>query len=223
MDIETLKRQAAQAAAAVVPDGAVVGLGSGSTAAHAIRHLGERSIDIRGIPTSFQAREIALEAGIPIVELDQVERIDLAIDGADQIGPTALIKGGGGAHTREKIIDTAAEQLLIVADERKHTEQLAHPVPIEVLPAARTMVADQVRTLGGAPVLRRATEKSGPVVTDNGNLLLDCAFETIDAPSELAEQLASIPGVIEHGLFVGQADRVYLGRDTGVETIDRKA
>lgn len=210
------KAAAAHAAVEAVPEGATVGLGSGSTAAHAIDRLGDR--DVRGVPTSFQARERALEAGVPVRSLDQVDGIDIAIDGADQVAPGALIKGGGAAHAREKVIDTAADRLAIVIDPRKLTDTLDRPVPLEVLPAARTVVAERVADLGGTPTLRRASEKSGPVVTDNGNLLFDCDFGRIDTPGRLARRLADIPGVLEHGLFVGAADTVYVGRDDGVET-----
>jgi len=219
MTIAERKQAAARAAVEAVPEGATVGLGSGSTAAYAIDLLGDH--DIRGVPTSFQARERALDARIPVRSLDQVDGIDIAIDGADQVGPQALIKGGGAAHAREKVIDTIADQLAIVVDPRKLTDTLDQPVPLEVLPAARTVVAETVADLGGEPTLRRASEKSGPVVTDNGNLLLDCDFGHIDAPEYLARQLADLPGVLEHGLFVGVADTVYIGRDDGVETQSR--
>ncbi|USZ69577.1 ribose-5-phosphate isomerase RpiA [Halorussus salilacus] len=217
---ERAKRAAGESAADAVEDGAVVGLGTGSTAAHAIRAIGravDSGLDVRGVPTSFQSRELAKEAGIPLVGLDEVDGIDLAIDGADQFSGPHLVKGGGAAHAREKIVDATADRLLVVADPSKAARQLDHPVPIEVLPDARTTVADEVRALGGAPTLRSAERKDGPVVTDNGNLVLDCEFGGIDRPAELADDLSALPGAVEHGLFVGMADEVHVGSDDGVE------
>jgi ribose 5-phosphate isomerase A len=196
----------------------VVGLGTGGTAAHAIRAIGRQvdaGLDVTGVPTSFQSRELAREAGIPLADLDEVD-VDLAIDGADEVAGGDLVKGGGGAHAREKIVDASADRFLVVADPTKEADRLSVPVPLEVLPAARTTVADAVRELGGDPALRRAERKDGPVVTDNGNLLLDCSFGEIDDPATLARELAGVPGVVEHGLFVGLADAVHVGSDDGV-------
>jgi ribose 5-phosphate isomerase A len=217
---EEAKRVAGESAAEVVDDGAVVGLGTGSTAAHAIRAIGRKvdaGLDVRGIPTSFQSQELAREIGIPLAGLDEVSAIDLAIDGADQFSGPHLVKGGGAAHAREKIVDAAANRLLVVADPSKAAEQLDHPVPVEVLPDARTTVADDVRALGGTPTLRTAERKDGPVVTDNGNLVLDCEFGAITDPADLAADLAEFPGVVEHGLFVGMADEIHVGSEDGVQ------
>jgi ribose 5-phosphate isomerase A len=224
MDAESAKRNAAERAAEEVEDGQVVGLGSGSTAAYALRALGRRvdsGLDIRGVPTSFQAREIAREAGIPLTTLDEATP-DVAIDGADQIAGADMVKGGGGAHAREKIVDSAAGELHVVVDPRKVTDTLDARVPLEVLPDARTTAARAVGELGGEPELRAAERKSGPVVTDNGNLILDCAFGGITDPAGLAASLAAVPGAVEHGLFVGLADVVYVGENDGVtvETVD---
>ncbi|MFB6219484.1 MAG: ribose-5-phosphate isomerase RpiA [Halobacteriaceae archaeon] len=213
MDTEAAKRRAAESAAATVPDGAVVGLGSGSTAAHAIRALGGR--DVRGVPTSLQSRAVALEAGVPLVELDQVEGVDVAVDGADQVARGDAIKGGGGAHAREKVVDAAADRFLLVVDPSKEAGALDRPVPVEVLPWARPAVEAAIAGLGGEPALRAADGKSGPVVTENGNLLLDCAFGTITDPGELADSLSGLPGVVEHGLFVGMADEIHVGTEDG--------
>ncbi|WP_276299750.1 ribose-5-phosphate isomerase RpiA [Halorussus lipolyticus] len=213
------KRKAGESAAEEVEDGMVVGLGTGSTAAHAIRALGRRvdsGLDVRGIPTSFQSRELAKEVGVPLTDLDQVRQVHVAIDGADQFSGPHLVKGGGGAHAREKIVDSAADRLLVVADPSKSVKQLDHSVPVEVLPDARTTAAKEVRTLGGSASLRTAERKDGPVVTDNGNLLLDCDFGKIPNPADLAEDLAEIPGAVEHGLFVGMADEVHVGKEDGV-------
>ncbi len=215
------KRNAGESAVEVVEDGMVVGLGTGSTTAHAIRALGrmvDSGLDVHGIPTSFQSRQLAQESeGVPLTDLDSVETVDIAIDGADQFADGDLIKGGGGAHAREKIVDGAAERFLVVADPSKAAERLTRPVPLEVIPAAWTTVADDVRRLGGEPSLREAERKDGPVVTDNGNLVLDCEFGEIDSPSELACDLSALPGVVEHGLFVGMADEIHVGTDDGVE------
>ena len=216
---EDSKRAAGESAAEAVEDGMVVGLGTGSTAAYAIRAIGRKvdsGLDVRGIPTSFQSRELAKEVGVPLVGLDEVSAVDLAIDGADQFSGPHLVKGGGGAHAREKIVDSAANRLLVVADPSKAAKQLDHPVPVEVLPEARTAVAADVQGLGGTPTLRTAERKDGPVVTDNGNLLLDCDFGDIDNPAELAADLAGLPGVVEHGIFVGMADEIHVGSDDGV-------
>jgi len=230
MDVEAAKRRAAESAADVVGDGETVGLGSGSTAAHAIRAIGRRvdaGLDVEGVPTSFQSGEVAKEAGVPLLALEDAERIDVAIDGADQVAVDgdgtvgdALVKGGGAAHTREKVVDALAERFLVVVDGRKVADALDHQIPVEVLPAARTAVAADLRGLGAEPTLRRAAAKSGPVVTDNGNLVLDADVGEIDAPAGLSTDLSAIPGVVEHGLFVGLADRVYVGRDDGVAVLE---
>ncbi len=212
------KKRAAESAATAVEDGMTVGLGTGSTTAHAIRLLGDRveqGLDIRGIPTSFQARELAVEVGIPLTSLAE-STLDVAIDGADQVAGSVLLKGGGAAHTREKIVDTAADRLLIVVDSSKVSERLDKTVPIEVLPAARTTVATRIEDIDGDPTLRAATRKDGPVVTDNGNFVLDCAFGTIDDPQNLSTVLSTVPGIVEHGLFVDCADELHIGEATGV-------
>ena len=215
---DAAKRAAGESAAEAVEDGMVVGLGTGSTTAHAIRAIGRQvdaGLDVVGVPTSFQSRELAREAGIPLSGLDAVS-VDLAIDGADEVAGTDCIKGGGAAHAREKIVDASADRFLVVADPTKTAETLSRPVPVEVLSAARTTVAESVRDLGGDPTLRQAERKDGPVVTDNGNLVLDCAFGDIDEPAALGRALASLPGVVEHGLFVGLADEVHVGSEDGV-------
>ncbi|MFC6952307.1 ribose-5-phosphate isomerase RpiA [Halorubellus litoreus] len=231
---EDQKRRAGERAAARVDDGAVVGLGTGSTAAHAIRELGERvdaGLDVVGVPTSFASRELAREVGVPLADLDAVDGVDVAIDGADQVvgvhsddetgaASSVLVKGGGAAHAREKLVDAAADAFHVVADPSKLAASVSVPVPVEVLPAARTVVADAVRDRGGDPSLRRADRKDGPVVTDNGNLVLDCTFDAVDDPRALATALSTTPGVVEHGLFVDLADTVHVGTDDGVDVHD---
>ena len=224
---ERAKRRAGERAAEEVADGFVVGLGTGSTTAYAIEALGRAvadGLEVKGVPTSFQSRRLALEVGIPLTTLDAVETVDLAIDGADQVADDpdadacgALIKGGGAAHTREKLVDAAADRFVVVVDPSKLSPTLDRPVPVAVLPDAHTVVADRIRDLGGEPTLREATDKDGPVVTDDGSLVLDCAFGRIEDPDGLATRLSSIPGVVEHGLFVGLADTAYVGREDDLE------
>ena len=218
---DAAKRAAGESAAATVSDGDVVGLGTGSTAAFAIRALGravDGGLDVRGVPTSFASRELAREAGVPLATLDEAPRPDVAIDGADQVLAEGgdCVKGGGAAHAREKVVDAAAERLLLVVDPSKEVDVLDAPVPVEVLPDARAPVAARVREAGGDPTLRSAERKDGPVVTDNGNLVLDCAFGRVDEPAGLARTLSATPGVVEHGLFVGLADEVHVGTADGV-------
>jgi len=218
-DREAAKRRAGESAASEVEDGMVVGLGTGSTAAAAIRHLGRRvdaGLDIEGVPTSYQSRAVAREVGIRLTTLAEATP-DIAIDGADQVAGGDLVKGGGAAHAREKVVDAAATRFLVVVDPTKEAATLDHPVPVEVLPDARATVTRAVEKLGGEPTLRQAAHKDGPVVTDNGNLVLDCAFGPIDAPADLAAAIDSLPGVVAHGLFVGLADEIHVGRDNGVD------
>jgi ribose 5-phosphate isomerase A len=218
------KRRAGESAAALVDPGQTVGLGTGSTAAHAIRRLGDRvaeGLDVVGVPTSFEARERAREAGVPLRALDEVDGVDVAIDGADQEAAFELIKGGGAAHAREKVVDATAGRFVVVVDRTKRADVLSRPVPVEVLPDATGVVSRAAREAGGDPSLRRAERKDGPVVTDNGNLVLDCDFGEIPDPQALARTLSSTPGVVEHGLFVGAADEVHVGTDADVTVHER--
>ena len=224
--VERAKRRAGESATETVTDGDVVGLGTGSTAAHAVRALGEAvdaGLDVVGVPTSRQSRALAREAGVPLRAPEDVARVDVAIDGADETlaDGAALVKGGGAAHAREKVVDAAADRLLVVVDERKVVDRLAAPVPVEVLPAARSAVAARVEALEGTPTLRAAARKDGPVVTDNGNLVFDCEFGAVGEPSRLAAALGGVPGVVEHGLFVGLADEVHVGGADGVRVTRR--
>lgn len=214
-----MKQQVGQAAADLVQSGSIVGLGTGSTTAYAIEYLGKRLQsgdlkDIKGIPTSFQASVLAKEYGIPLTTLDEVDRIDIAIDGADEVDPQKnLIKGGGAAHTREKIVDALAEQFVVVVDASKLVDKLGSTflLPVEVLPMAMTPVMRAIEKLGGKPQLRMGVKKAGPVVTDEGNLVIDVKFDSIDNPAELEKTLNNIPGVLENGLFVDVTDLVLIG------------
>jgi len=227
--IETAKKNAALEAVKHVKDGFIVGLGSGSTAAYAIKEIGklvrQKGWKILGVPTSHQAFLLAVKSGISITTLNEHPRLDLTIDGVDQVDPDLnLIKGMGGALTREKIVALASKQNIIVADETKLTKKLGtnQPVPIEVLPFATALVESKIKKLRGKPVLREVKGKGGPVVTDNGNFILDAHFGPIDAPDKLNAKLKSISGVVETGLFVGMANIVYVGTPTHVHRFKRK-
>jgi len=225
---EQAKKGAALEAVKHVKDGFILGLGSGSTAAYAIQEVGKRvkqeGLHVLGVPTSYQAYMLAIHSGVPTTTLDEHPQIDLAIDGADQIDTRLnLIKGMGGALTREKIVASAARQFIVAADETKLTEKLGteHPVPVEVLPFASSTVASKLMKIGGKVVLRESKGKIGPVVTDNGNFILDVDFGPINNLKELNFQLKSIPGVVETGLFIDMADIVYVGRQTTVQKLQR--
>lgn len=228
--IEAAKRRAAEKAVEHVESGSVVGLGSGSTAAHAIRILGTslRSgelEDILGVPTSLQASAEAIRAGIPPTTLDEHPVLDLAIDGADQIdGELNAIKGGGGALLREKVVASASRRYILVADGTKLTSCLGEGchLPVEVLPFALGHVLRRISELGAEAVVRTGGGKLGPVVTDNGNLIVDADFGAIQEPNRLEAELKATPGIIETGLFLGYADVAYLGNEDGVRRLERK-
>lgn len=214
-----MKQEVGKAAAARVKSGTIVGLGTGSTTAFAIEYLGNRLKsgeikDIKGIPTSFQASVLAKQYGIPLTTLDEVDIIDIAIDGADEVDPNKnLIKGGGAAHTREKIVDCLANEFIVVVDSTKLVDKLGSTflLPVEVLPLAYTPVMRAIEKLGGQPQLRMGIKKAGPVITDQGNFVIDVKFDSIDNPAELEKTLNNIPGVLENGLFVGVTDVVLVG------------
>jgi ribose 5-phosphate isomerase A len=217
--VTVMKQQVGKAAADRVQSGSIVGLGTGSTTAYAIQYLGDRLksgelTDIKGIPTSFQASVLAKQYGIPLTTLDEVERIHIAIDGADEVDPQKnLIKGGGAAHTREKVVDSLAELFIVVVDQSKIVTALGStfPVPVEVLPMAIAPVTRALEKLGGKPELRMGVKKDGPVITDQGNMVLDVTFASIPNPAELEKTLNNIPGVLENGIFVGVTDIVLIG------------
>lgn len=218
-DQDLLKKQVGYAAADRVKSGMIVGLGTGSTTAFAIQAIGERLQsgdlkDVKGIPTSFQAIVLARQYGIPLVGLDEVDHIDIAIDGADEVDPHKnLIKGGGAAHTQEKIVDSLAEQFIVVVDGSKLVDKLGSTflLPVEVLPMAVAPVSRAIEALGGKPTLRMGVRKAGPVVTDQGNLVIDVKFDNIPDPEGLEKTLNNIPGVLENGLFVNVANLILVG------------
>ncbi len=205
MQILAAKQDAGLRAAKRVSDGMVIGLGTGSTVDFALQSLGRRIADglsIAGVPTSYQTAIRARQYGIPLTTLDDHPTLDLAIDGADQVDlARRLIKGGGAAQTREKCVAAAAAELVIAVDPGKLSDILRAPVPIEVLPFAVTPVLKQLREAGGQPSVRDGVRKDGPVITDNGNFVVDCVFGEIERPEELEAYLTAIPGVLECGLF----------------------
>ena len=220
-----MKQEVGKAAAARVKSDSIVGLGTGSTTAYAIQYIGERlqSGDLKnivGVTTSFQAEVLARKYNIPLSTLDVVDRIDVAIDGADEVDPQKnLIKGGGAAHTQEKIVDSLAQEFIVVVDGGKLVDKLGSTflLPVEVIPKAVVPVMRKLEQLGGKPDLRMGVKKAGPVVTDQGNLVVDVKFESIDDPATLEKTINNIPGVLENGLFVGVTDVVLVG-----EIIDNK-
>jgi ribose 5-phosphate isomerase A len=219
------KRAAGEAAAGMVRDGMVLGLGTGSTVAWTIKRIGEmveEGMEVLGVPTSYQAQELAIAAGIPLTSLDQDPVLDLAIDGADEIAKDlTAIKGGGAAHAREKVVAASARWFVIVADSSKYVDSLSHPVPVEVLPIARRLASRRIEELGGSPQIRQARMKDGPVITDNGNFVIDADFGTIKDPGGLAAQLSEIPGVVEHGIFEN-VDELVVVIDGQVKTFRRE-
>lgn len=228
--IKTAKKNAAKEAVKHVKDGFIVGLGSGSTVEYAIKAIGEKikneKLDILAIPTSYQSFLLAASYGVKITTLDENPNINLTIDGADQIDTKLnLIKGMGGALTREKIVALASKTNIIIADESKKVKNLGddnHPVPIEVLPFALSQVKKQIETISGIVKVREGTGKVGPIITDNGNIILDAIFGSIKKPVELNTRIKMITGVVETGLFIDSTDVVYLGKSTQVEKIERK-
>ena len=218
------KEAAARASMRFVSDGHIVGLGSGSTAAHAVQLLGERvraGLKIRGIPTSNHTRQLAASLGIPVTSFDEVQEIDVTIDGADEFDPQlSLIKGGGGALLHEKVVASASRQLVIVTDSSKQAPVLgSFPVPIEVITFAEPLLKKKLEALGASVTIRGSN--GGPFVTDEGHHILDCSFGRISDPPALAHRLSEMPGIVEHGLFIGMASVVLIARGSEVTELRR--
>ncbi|WP_413359693.1 ribose-5-phosphate isomerase RpiA [Prochlorococcus sp. MIT 1201] len=221
-DLQTQMKQAVAAAAVEqIKDGMVLGLGSGSTAALMIQALGAKLAsgelrDIVGVTTSFQGEVMAAELGIPLRNLTAVDRIDLAIDGADEVDPSfQLIKGGGACHVQEKLVASRADRFVVVVDSTKIVDRLnlGFLLPVEVLPGAWRQVQGRLAELGGIADLRMAQRKAGPVVTDQGNLVLDVSMAGgIGDPEDLECRINNLPGVLENGLFVNLTDEVLVGQ-----------
>jgi len=224
-----MKQKTAIEAAKEIKDGSIVGLGSGSTLAYLIEELGrevkEEGFEIQGIPTSYETMKLAVQYGVPLTTLDEHPEPDIAIDGADQVDKDLnLIKGLGGALTREKIIDKASKRLVIVVDERKLSEKLGvnQIVPIEVIPIATTVVANTLKKLRGRSTLRKVEGNDLKFITDNGNFILDVDFGAIDNPRELEGRLRAVTGIVENGLFLDMTHKVYVGSKNGtIKTLSK--
>jgi ribose 5-phosphate isomerase A len=219
------KEAAARASLKFVKDGHVVGLGTGSTAAYFIKLLGEqvkKGLGIRGIPTSDRSRELAMSLGIPLTTLDECQEIAVTVDGADEVDPQLrLIKGGGGALLREKVVASATRQMVVVADASKQVARLGKfPLPVEVIKFAQALVAKRITALGAEVSLRRDPHGT-PFVTDENNHILDCRFGEIRDADALARELSAMPGIVEHGLFIGMASVVLFARGNEIVELRR--
>lgn len=220
------KKAAGIYAASLVKNGDAVGLGTGSTVAYTIKELGRRvreeNLQIKGVVTSYQSEAVAIEAGVALTTLSETPVLDIAIDGADQFDKNMIaVKGGGAAHTREKIVSMSAARFVIVSDPSKKADVLSVAVPVEVMPFGKELVIAALKKLGGTPIIRAAAKKDGPVITDNGNFVIDCSFGEIPDPTQLAAKISQIPGVVEHGIFMN-ADEVIIGKTDGsIEVIQK--
>ena len=218
------KRQAAERSMIYIQDGMRVGLGTGTTSRFVVELLGERvrsGLSIVGVPSSHAAAELARQQGIPLATFAEVGELDIAIDGADEVGPDlVLIKGGGGALLHEKIVASAAKEFVVVVGEGKVVPMLGKfPLPVEVIPFAAPLVRPKLEALGGAPVLRM--QGDGAYQTDEGNWIYDCHFGSIPNPRETAAALRAIVGLVEHGLFLDTASRVIVADAQGVSVLER--
>lgn len=224
-DATAAKQAAGTAAADLVESGMTLGLGTGSTTACALEALGTRirkdGLDVVGVPTSFAAERLATQHGIPLTTLDAVPRLDLALDGADEVDPAGhLIKGRGAAHTREKVVAHASNRFVVLIDPSKPVDELGHafPLPIEVVPMALGPVQRLIETLGGRPELRMGRAKDGPVISDQGLWIVDAHFEGIADPEALNRTLNDQPGILDHGLFLNMATDILCGEADGSVT-----
>lgn len=225
--MEALKKAAALAAVEMLPTRGVIGLGSGTTLAYAIEEIGRRvqagQMEITGVPTSYQSRMLANQYCIPIHDSMDIDRIDVTIDGADEVDPRGnLIKGGGAAHATEKVVAAASKRLIILVDESKLVQQLGRrfAVPADVFPEGLALAMRYFRNAGGHPEIRQSKGKIGPAISDLGNIVVDVRFEGISDPIKLDRELNAIPGVVAHGLFVGLASQAVVAcRDGNKVTI----
>lgn len=219
------KRKAAESVSGLMEDGMIIGLGTGSTAAFAIRKIGElvkEGLHILAVTTSFQSETLAIQSGIQLTSLAEHPTLDLAIDGADQIDSQLnVIKGGAGAHTKEKVVAFASNKFVICVDETKVADVLSKPVPLEVLPYARSIVEKEIRAIDGIPRIRKSN--GYPLITENGNIIIDADLGKIENPKEMNTCLSSFVGVVEHGLFINEyVSEIHVGGKDGVTIIGRK-
>lgn len=223
-DSDKQREAAARYCADQIQDGMLVGLGTGRAATRFVKLLAERvrdGLNITGMPTSYATEALAREEGIPLVGFGETTRLDIVVDGADEVAPgLALIKGGGGALLHEKIVASIAERMLVVAEDPKLVRLLGKfPLPVEVIPFGWEAVEARLTALGGNPVRRIKDDKI--FITDEGNYILDCHFNQIQDPAALAQTLKSMVGVVEHGLFIGMATEAVIGREDGVLVLTR--
>jgi ribose 5-phosphate isomerase A len=226
------KKAAIKAVEENVKSGMILGIGSGSTVVYAVEKIAElnrnQNLNLKCIPTSFQSYQLIVENDLILVSLDQYPELDLDIDGADEIDKNLnLIKGGGGCLVQEKIVASNSKELVIVADFRKNSEKLGENwkkgIPVEVIPISYVPIMKKLEKLGGTPILRMAQAKAGPLVSDNGNFIIDVKFGEIKDPGELNLKILTIPGVVDTGLFVGMTSKAYIGLEDGsVKTIIKK-
>ena len=207
-----------------IKNGMIIGIGSGSTVVYAVGKLkmliSEKKLSVKCIPTSFQSYQLIVEKGLNLGSLDQYPNIDLDLDGADEIDEELnLIKGGGGCLVQEKIVASNSKRLIIIADFRKKSKKLGENwkkgVPIEVIPLAYVPIIEKLKELGANPKLRMAQAKAGPLITDNGNFIIDADFGVIKSPKEINDAILKIPGVVDTGLFVGMTEKAYIGQEDG--------
>lgn len=226
--MDTAKRAAATAASGLIRDGMIVGFGTGSTTALVLEILAQKKLSISGVPTSSSAERTARALGLSLASLDDIpiandgRSIDVGLDGADEVwqapdGGLHLIKGRGAAHTRERIIAAQSRRFVVLADRSKVVETLGTrmPVPVEIIPMAEKTISHALEQLGASVSLREGSGKDGPIVSDQGFWILDARFAAIPDPATLACAIRDIPGVLDHGLFVGMADAAYIGDDDG--------
>lgn len=223
-DYEKLKESAARRSLEFISPGMKLGLGSGSTMKHLVRLLGEQVADglqVKGAPTSELTAQWMREHGVPVISLEDHPRLDLTIDGADEVDPNKqLIKGGGGALLREKIVAWCSDRVVIIVDDRKLVDELgAFPLPVEVIPFAKEPIRNRLAQLGGVPTLRTLKDDT-PFLTDEGNFIFDCRFKAIPHPQALARDLSATPGVVEHGLFIDMADVIVAASEDEVRIIE---
>jgi ribose 5-phosphate isomerase A len=230
--IEQGKKEAAETAVLEnVTQDMVLGIGSGSTVVYAVKKIAEivqeKQLNLTCIPTSFQSYQLIVENGLILGSLDQHPSIDVDIDGADEIDADLnLIKGGGGCLVQEKIIASNSERVIIIADFRKNSLKLGEKwkkgIPVEVIPMAYVPIMRKMKAIGGKPKLRMASAKAGPLVTDNGNFILDVDFGILEDPSKLNQKMVTLPGIVDTGLFIDMTEKAYIGNEDGSVSIIKK-